>query len=175
MYKSKLFTILILTLLMPLTLALTPSYVSERYNDNNDIAEEVESPDPFDTVVNTSPEGYRKFNSYIEDITFQVARIYEVRSKVDYLHTRLDEIEKERKYWDRGRVQDEISMDLIIGVLREIPKGDRFHSGNCGAYRRRIFLDFDPTSSFQGEPKDPSVNRAFQIFKKICVEKSVEI
>ncbi len=175
MHKSKLFTILILTLLMPLTIALTPSYLSERYNDGNDFSVELADEDPLKPVVEASPEGYRKFNSYLDDLQYQISRISDERSRIEYLHTRLNEIEKERRVWDRGHVHDEISMDLIIGVLREIPSAELFHSENCEKYHRRIILNYDPTTAYNKEPKEPSVNKAFKLFKKICPEKSVEI
>lgn len=128
--------------------------------------------DSSDEVVIDVPVGdgaeYKKFLTEISLLDQQLSKISQLRERVAYLNRRVYEIERERSLWGYSGVENEISMDLVMGVLHEIPKAENFKVENCDSYRTNIFISYDPTSSSLHEPREPSVKKAFQIVKKIC-------
>lgn len=165
MYKSKILAILILAFTAGSVKAVT--ILMTRQNESQSKEQQAVSGEPSE-VTNLSRESYRKFLDSINLLESQIEKISAVKDRVSYLHRRLNEIEEERKKLAYSAVNDEISMDLILGTLREIPPVENFHLEDCDDYQTNVFVGFDPTSGVYKEPREPSVKRAFRIFKKIC-------
>ncbi len=170
MHQSKLFTILILAVMAQVASAFSSQILMTHRNGNE--GAEMASPEPSGEVVIDIPvgdgAGYKKFLAEISTLDEQLLKISQLRERVTYLHRRLDEIDRVRSSWGYGRVEDEISMDLMVSVLHEIPKAENFKVENCDSYRTNIFINYDPTSSSLHDPREPSVKKAYQIVKKIC-------
>ena len=169
MHQSKLFAILIFAVMAQVTSAFSAQILMTSRNGNQ-IADEVsaDSSGGVVEVLGDDGAGYKKFLTEILVLDEQLLKISQLRERVIYLHRRLDEINRLRSSWGYGRVEDEISMDLMIAVLHEIPKVENFKVENCDSYRTNIFISYDPTSSSLGDPREPSLKKADQIVKKIC-------
>lgn len=164
MHKSKILAILIVGIFVS-SVGAAPLLMTYKDGSQTTEAEVIESASP------TSPPNrmnYKKFLDSIVNLENQISHLPKVSDRISYLHKRLEEIEAERNKWDYSVVEDEIAMDMIIGVLHEIPIPDQFNSNECATYQTNIFVGYDPTSSSFGEPREPSVKKAFGIFKKIC-------
>lgn len=166
MHKSKILTILALAALAPLGFAFTPSLLST-YKNGSQTGEAL-SESESDDQNNNMNENYKKFSDEIQKLDLQLSKVSNLNDRIKYLHSRLDDLVKERANWSYGRVEDEIAMDTIIAILREIPRGEEFNTEECPNYRLNIFIKNEPTTSSLEEPKDPAAKLAFQLFKKVC-------
>ncbi len=163
MYKSKILAILILAFVTGTVKAASLLMTVRNGGQSTEVFVESE---PVQTVP--SRENYKRFMSSIETLESQIGKITDTRSRVSYLHKRLTEIENEREKWEYSAVEDEIAMDLVVGTLKLIPEIENFRTEDCDDYQTNVFVSYDPTSGHLKVPREPSVKKAFGIFKKIC-------
>ena len=171
MHKSKLFAILVF-FISGFVWAMGPMYLL--YNESEDVQDEiVDSRWTRPPVEEPLPEVaagdvLQEFNRRFDQITQEIFRISDPQTKVRVLYERIEEIEKFRGEKGYSRVQDEVAMDLTLQTLKTIPRVGKFKIEKCELYQTKIFVHFDSSQSSENEPKEPSVKKAFKIFKNIC-------
>jgi hypothetical protein len=182
MYNSRLFKILII---VPVALTFLVGF-EDKFSEKNqtgspkikkEVNTQVEaktevSDDEFDEeplVLDDGPpsEDKKKFDIWYTQLEDNIRSKKSLNDKIESLQQGLAKIEKDKNRLQNLKFNEELEIDFLVKPLKLVPKVGQFKVEECHDYKMKMLSHFDPTS--EEDPKDPSLKKALNVFKLICI------